>query len=193
MTAPTLPREVWCFVDEGPATRRLESFFSAAAAAECELLSRGYDDPKSPIGRYVLADDKRDRLLAACVDALREIQMNMAGVATGHLAHFTRKDLAGAAEHRAKAALDRLDAYEKACADDAENRLRADPRSICPTCFAMHEPVPVCHECVRLKARREEREEIAAWLRRDSTRESEPAAWEYADAIERGECRRDGR
>jgi hypothetical protein len=67
---------------------------------------------------------------------------------------------------------------------------------------------PLCHEHLRnadgygkhwinlcrdrLKAQRDEarddeRAHIAAWLRRDSTRKTEPAAWDYADAIERGE------
>lgn len=78
--------------------------------------------------------------------------------------------------------------------EDYRNR-HVRRRPTCPVCLSEYEPVPVCHECVRLKAKREERAAVVAWLRSDDITAIRPTkAWEIldwiADQLEAGEHRK---
>ena len=54
--------------------------------------------------------------------------------------------------------------------------------------------IPICEahaDSWRRGTAEHERAAIVAWLRRDSTTETEPAAWDYARRIEAGEHRKE--
>jgi hypothetical protein len=67
VTAPKLPREVWGFA------WRAGTYFSAdhRFIVENHALERQTDGVVSDVARYVLADDERDRLRDAVIQAAR--------------------------------------------------------------------------------------------------------------------------
>lgn len=106
-------------------------------------------------------------------------------------------------EKAEQSASDDCDVVPGSCSPIGRYVLADDAQLICPVCLAAHEPVPVCHECVRLKAKREAEEEIVAWLRsRRGLLHASENIWSYDDiqalsvaasALERGEHRKAGR
>lgn len=187
--APALPREVWAYTSIVPhsGVRYIFAGMSEKEVTSSHIRETAYYHerdtcPVSPIGRYVLADDERQRLRPQC----------------------SGEWIAGSGGHREHTHCDALATYwddedlYAYCDQHIKDHDREDYRNrhvrrrpTCPVCLAAHEPVPVCHECVRLKAKREAEEEIVAWLRSRNNDRQAMAIWaECADAIERGEHRK---
>ena len=80
-----------------------------AANKECRLLGE-----KLALAREALVVLDESTRLEWATNALDEIAMNCEGAVNGDLPHFTRRDIADAAAHRARAALKRIaDSYPR--------------------------------------------------------------------------------